>query len=33
MSTKHIAFLAGIDPLVGHKALEVELRKRYEGIF
>lgn len=32
MTTKHIAFLAGIDPLVGHKTLEIELRKRFDGI-
>jgi hypothetical protein len=33
MKSKHIAFLAGIDPLVGHKSLELELRKSFKGIF
>lgn len=32
MNSQNIAFLAGIDPLVGYKSLEIELRKRFEGI-
>lgn len=32
MTQKHIAFLAGTDPIVGYKIIEKELKSRFKGI-
>ena len=32
MTKNHIAFIAGIDPLIGYKVLETELKKDFPGI-
>jgi hypothetical protein len=32
MTKNHIAFLAGVDPLVGYQAIEQELRNIFTGI-
>jgi hypothetical protein len=32
MTQKHIAFLAGTDPIVGYRIIEKELRSRYAGL-